>query len=90
MDVTELRNAATLAEALSIARYKQIRLTLTPRGIAIDGMLLRADDVVVEEYRAEQPWAEFDAEAGTLEALIRGVDRKLVAQWRTAEPVEEP
>ena len=88
MNVTELMNAATLAEALSIARYKQIRLTLTPRGIAIDGMLLRADDVVVEEYRAEQPWAEVGT--GTLEALIRSVDRKMVSQWRNAEPVEEP
>jgi hypothetical protein len=88
MNVAELKNAAELADSLSRSRHKRVRLILTTAGILIDGELIRADDVVIQRYKAEQPWAEIDATA--LEALVQDVDRKLVHDWSNAGPAKEP
>lgn len=90
MDVSEFKKAATLAEEMSRSRHKQIRLILTPRGVSIDGKLFRPDGVVMQRYAAEQKWDDVDGGATALEALIHGVDRKLVAYWSNAGPAEEP
>jgi hypothetical protein len=90
MTLTDLMRAAELAEQLSRSRHKQLRLVLTARGVAIEGSLLRADDLVVQRRRAEQIWSEGAGDPETLEALIREIDRKLVADWSNAGPAEEP
>jgi hypothetical protein len=88
MTVDELKNAAELADSLSRSRHKKVRLVLTATGILVDGELIRADDVVIQRYKAEQPWAELNAAA--LEALIGDVDGKLVHDWSNAGPAKEP
>jgi hypothetical protein len=88
MTVEDLKNAAELADSLSRSRHKKVRLVLTPAGILIDGELIRADDVVIQRYKAEQAWADLDGSA--IEALIRDVDSKLVYDWSNAGPAKEP
>lgn len=88
MTVDQLKNAAELADSLSRSRHKKVRLVLTSTGILIDGELIRADDVVIQRYKAEQAWADLDG--GALEALIRDVDSKLVYDWSNAGPAKEP
>jgi len=88
MNVDELKNAAELADSLSRSRHKKVRLVLTTTGILIDGELIRADDVVIQRYKAEQPWEDIDAAA--LATLIRDVDSKLVHDWSNAGPAKEP
>ncbi len=87
MNVNELMSAATLAEDLSRFRHKKIRLILTSEGIAVDGKLIRPDGVVIQRFQAEHIWGQGDAAA--LEKLIRHIDRKLVAEWTNAEPVDD-
>ncbi|WP_404710848.1 hypothetical protein [Sphingomonas sp. MMS24-J13] len=88
MTVDELKNAAELADSLSRSRHKKVRLVLTSAGILIDGELIRADDVVIQRYRAEQPWGALDV--ASLETLVRDVDSKLVYDWTNAGPAKEP
>ncbi len=90
MTISGLKDAADLADGLSRSRHKKVRLVLTANGILVDGELVRADDVVIQRYRAEQPWAEVDGGAAQLEALIRDVDQKLVYDWSNAGPAKEP
>lgn len=90
MTMVELKNAADLADGLSRSRHKKVRLILTADGILIDGELIRADDVVIQRYKAEQPWAEVDGGGAQLETLIRDVDSKLVHDWSNAGPAKEP
>jgi sulfur relay (sulfurtransferase) complex TusBCD TusD component (DsrE family) len=87
MNVNELMSAATLAEELSRFRHKKIRLILTPEGVSVDGKLIRPDGVVIQRYQTELKWAQGDAAA--LEMLVRHIDRKLVAEWCNAEPVDD-
>ena len=89
MDVNALVEAATLAESLSTFRHKKIRLILATRGIRVEGTLIRPDGVVIQEAEAEQPWEEAEGGAAALAALIRKVDRALVAEWTSMEPVDD-
>ena len=88
MDIIELGNAAMLAEDLSRYRHKKIRLIVTPRGITVDGRLIRPDGVEMQWATQERDWAAI-TEAAVLEGAIRHVDRTLTAEWTSMEPADD-
>jgi hypothetical protein len=90
MNVVELTNAARLAGELSASRHKQIRLVLTPGGVLIDGVLFRADGVVMQHYQMELAWPQIESDPEALETSIRNQDRKIVSDWRNEPPAKEP
>jgi hypothetical protein len=90
MDVGELMKAARLADELSRARFKRIRLVLTTTGVLVDGELYRADGVLMQHYRAEHDWAQIQSGSEVLERSLRSVESRLVADWRNEPPAEEP
>jgi hypothetical protein len=90
MNVVLLTNAAKLADELSASRHKQIRLILTPGGVLVDGVLFRADGVVMQHYRTDLTWPQIEGDPEALETLIRKQDRKIVSDWRNEPPAKEP
>ena len=89
MNVDDLVGAATLAESLSTFRHKKVRLLLTPRGVSVEGKLIRPDGVVILEDEAEVGWEEIAGGSGAIERLIRKVDRALVHEWTHMEPEDD-